>query len=324
MENLKLPIEAGNPVDDPRAFRRSLGQFATGVTVLTACHEGRLAGMAVNSFAALSLDPPLVLWSIRQQSGSLPVFAQASHFAVNVLSAEQSQLSSLFGSAEPDKYAQTAWIPGLGGSPLLRDCIATFECRREQLIEGGDHLIVVGRVERHARYEGDPLLFTQGRYAITQDLPGTAPVNGSHVEGSAQQPMPEFGQASWLRLLHYTSHELSACFDEHRQAEGLSVAAFRIYSWLRAGPHSLEQIQRLTHLGERDARDTLNELEVFGHLQQDPMGQYRLTDLGRNRADASARRVAAFEAGLERNLPAEEVSTTRRVLEHLALCAAGS
>lgn len=85
MQEKQSPMETGNPVDDPRAFRRTLGQFATGVTVLTAQHKGHLAGMAVNSFAALSLDPPLVLWSIRRQSGSLPTFSQASHFAVNVL-----------------------------------------------------------------------------------------------------------------------------------------------------------------------------------------------------------------------------------------------
>ena len=98
-------LEQGDPGADGRAFRRCLGQFATGVTVMTAQHADARAGMVVNSFAALSLEPPLVLWSIRRASGSLPVFTQAGHFAVNVLAGDQMEVANLFATSAVDKFA---------------------------------------------------------------------------------------------------------------------------------------------------------------------------------------------------------------------------
>lgn len=191
------------------------------------------------------------------------------------------------------------------------------------MIEGGDHLIVIGRVERHTRYSGEPLLFTQGRYAVTQDIQGAAPAADATATPPMLRPEVDIEHASWLRLLHYSSHELSACFEQHRREEGLNVAEFRIYSWLRASSHTLEELKHLTYLGERNAQDTLMELQLKGHVQRDDSGRYSLTDSGRQRADASARRVAAFEASLTRSLPAAEVSTTRKVLGRLAHCASG-
>lgn len=315
------PIEAGDPIDDPKAFRRSLGQFATGVTVLTACHGDLMAGMTVNSFSALSLAPPLVLWTIRKQSGSLSTFQQASHFAVNVLSATQTQTSALFGSTDPDKFAQVNWRPGRGGAPLLGHCIAHFECRLEQMVDGGDHLILVGQVERHARYPGEPLLFTQGRYAVPQDIQDAVPTAGSPANPPAGGATIDVENASWLRLLHYSSHELSACFEDHRNEEGLSVAAFRLYSWLRSSPRTLEELKRLTYLGERNAQESLQELALKGHVRVDDTLRYSLTDLGRERADASARRVTAFEVSITQGLSAAEITTARKVLARLAQCA---
>ncbi len=309
-------IESGDPVDDNRAFRRCLGQFATGVTIMTTCHEGQLAGMSVNSFAALSLDPPLVLWSIRRQSASLTAFSQASHFAVNVLSAQQVDLSAQFSRPGDDKFAQSRWTPGLSGVPLLADTIASLQCRREQLIEGGDHLIVIGRVEHYARYGGEPLLFTQGRYAVTQEHPGAEQTSTSPTPFT---PVPlGTEQASLLKLLHFTSHHMSDRFDAHRQAQGLSIAQFRIYSWLRAQPHTLEQLRQHTYLGERDAKDTLGELLQLGHIEIDGTGTYRLTPAGRELADASARRVASFEAEILQGLPSQDIARAKDMLGSLA------
>ena len=309
-------IEEGNPTEDSRAFRRCLGQFTTGVTVITACHAEQMVGMSVNSFSALSLEPPLVLWSIRRESGSLAVFRQASHFAINVLAADQVGVSSLFASPKEDKFAQSRWTLGRSGAPLLEGTIAHMECRLEQVLEGGDHLILIGRVERYARFVGDPLLFTQGRYAITQEHPG--------AEQTAVQPVvrsacPEDAvDGSLLRLLHYSSNQMSSCFDAHRMVEGLTVAQFRFYGWLRTQSRSLEQIKQLAYLGSRDADDTVASLTERGHLRQDEAGILQLTAAGRERAEAIARRVAAFEAELFEGLSQEDVATTRRVLGSLA------
>lgn len=174
-------LEQGDPGADGRAFRRCLGQFATGVTVMTAQHADARAGMVVNSFAALSLEPPLVLWSIRRASGSLPVFTQAGHFAVNVLAGDQMEVANLFATPTVDKFAAAQWSPGQTGSPVLAGTIATLECAREQVLDGGDHLLIIGRVLHFSRREGEPLLFAQGRYALSQAHPAALPRPASPV-----------------------------------------------------------------------------------------------------------------------------------------------
>lgn len=164
-------LEEGDPAADSRAFRRCLGQYPTGVTIVTARRADRLAGMAVNSFAAVSLDPPLVLWSIRRESRSVADFTEAGHFAVNILRENQAEAAQLFGASDPERFLRTPWHGGRTGAPLLDGALAHLECRCVAVHEGGDHLIIVGQVERYARFDGVPLVFAQGRYAATADLP---------------------------------------------------------------------------------------------------------------------------------------------------------
>src|SRR6516225_9748449 len=111
--------EQGEPAQDLRAFRRTLGQFATGVTIITACVDDRLAGVTANSFTSVSLDPPLVLWSLESKAQSLPVFREASHFAVNVLAADQVDLSTRFARSVADKFSSVDWSMGRHGAPLI-------------------------------------------------------------------------------------------------------------------------------------------------------------------------------------------------------------
>lgn len=153
---------------ESRQFRQALGQFATGVTIVTALDgEGRPIGVTASSFNAVSLDPPLVLWSIGKSAYSYPAFLRAGHFAVHVLGAGQRSLSDRFAQAATDKFADLDVGCGLGEVPLLPGCLAMFECGTEHRYEGGDHLILVGRVLRMevARSAAQPLLFHCGRYA---------------------------------------------------------------------------------------------------------------------------------------------------------------
>jgi flavin reductase (DIM6/NTAB) family NADH-FMN oxidoreductase RutF len=150
---------------DPWRLRHALGRFVTGVTVVTTRHPGgRLEGLTANSFSSVSLDPPLVLWSLRREAPSLASFAASRRFAVNVLGAQQCDLSRHFARPSLDKFATVAHESGLGGCPLIRGSLAQFECRLEETVAGGDHVIFIGRVE-HARYrDGEPLLFSAGQY----------------------------------------------------------------------------------------------------------------------------------------------------------------
>ena len=158
-------LASGSSALDPRDFRNALGTFATGVTIITAmAGDGRPYGLTCNSFASISLNPPLVLWSLGMYSQGLPIFQNASHFAVNVLGASQQALSNKFAKSSADKFEGIDWVPGLGNAPLLADCVANFQCRAASRYYGGDHVIFLGAVEAYAYNRQEPLLFACGGY----------------------------------------------------------------------------------------------------------------------------------------------------------------
>jgi flavin reductase (DIM6/NTAB) family NADH-FMN oxidoreductase RutF len=149
---------------DTRALRDALGRFATGVTIVTAPDgDGRPVGFTANSFSSLSLDPPLVLWSPAKASRRFPVFARARHFAIHVLGAEQAALGRHFAMNGSD-FA----LPGVQDNPegvaTLPDCLARFDCESWAQHDGGDHVILIGRVLRASFRDGAPLVFSAGRY----------------------------------------------------------------------------------------------------------------------------------------------------------------
>ena len=149
---------------DTRGFRDALGNFATGVTIITAKSEdGTLAGVTANSFNSVSLDPPLVLWSLDRGSPSLQILENASHFCVHVLADGQNDLCMKFAKSGDDKFNGVDFTEGLGGAPLFAGCLAHFECRNVVHHEGGDHVIIVGEVERFETADGDPLIFFRGK-----------------------------------------------------------------------------------------------------------------------------------------------------------------
>ncbi|MCL4799944.1 MAG: flavin reductase family protein [Burkholderiales bacterium] len=154
---------------DARGFRDALGCFPTGVTVVTALRaSGAFVGVTVSSFNALSLEPPLVLWSLSTASPSLEAFAQASHFAVNILAEEQVDISRRFATSAPHKFARLEVHEGIGGVPLLGGCAAYLECRAYAQHSGGDHVLFIGHVERYAcDRTRRPLVFARGRYVAT-------------------------------------------------------------------------------------------------------------------------------------------------------------
>ena len=149
-----------------RDFRDALGSFATGVTVLTAlAPDGELIGLTISSFNSVSLNPPLILWSLSRDSPRLKAFRGASHYAVNVLAADQQVISDAFASRDEDRFGNVRVRRGLAGIPLIEGCAAWFECANETQYPGGDHLIFIGRVERfQCGATGDPLIFHAGRY----------------------------------------------------------------------------------------------------------------------------------------------------------------
>jgi flavin reductase (DIM6/NTAB) family NADH-FMN oxidoreductase RutF len=149
---------------DPRDFRNALGTYATGVTVITAAADGKPYGLTCNSFASVSLNPPLVLWSLVIFSQAMSMFQNASHFTVNVLGASQQALATKFAISSEDKFAEVEWTPGLGNAPVLTNSVANFQCRAADRYYGGDHVIFLGAVEAYAYNRQEPLLFARGGY----------------------------------------------------------------------------------------------------------------------------------------------------------------
>ena len=131
---------------DPRTFRHVLGQFCTGITIITTVHEGQPVGFACQSFAALSLDPPLVLFCPTKQSRSWQAIEASGKFCVNVLHEKQQHVSARFGSKEPDKFAGVDWSPSPLGSPVIEGTLAHIDCTVHSVHDGGDHFVVFGAV----------------------------------------------------------------------------------------------------------------------------------------------------------------------------------
>ena len=157
---------------DPQAFRSALGSFVTGVTIVTTRDEsGRPIGLTANSFNSVSLDPPMVLWSLSLHSGSLPVFREAKSWAVHVLAADQQAMSDRFAQPGQDKFDGLEAADGPEGAPLIEGYAARFGCRARFEYEGGDHAIFLGEVVDFDRREAEPLIYHCGRYGRVMQAP---------------------------------------------------------------------------------------------------------------------------------------------------------
>ena len=172
MLQIHLPSRSDMPdsstalITDTRALRDTLGRFATGVTVITTRDaDGAPVGVTVNSFSSVSLEPPLVLWSLARSALSLPAFRAHDCWAVHVLGAEQEALSARFASRGADKFAGLPHRNGIGDVPLLDGCAARLQCRTQRIYDGGDHIILLGEVVSFEQGDATPLLFHAGRYA---------------------------------------------------------------------------------------------------------------------------------------------------------------
>lgn len=148
-----------------RALRSALGAFPTGITIVTSTgHRGAPIGLTVNSFSSVSLDPPLVSWSLRKMSPLLEFFAVGRRCAIHVLRAEQEDLARRFATSGIERFATAAWRPDRDGVPILAGVLARFDCRTEAIHEAGDHSLLLARIERYDAEEGMPLLFASGRF----------------------------------------------------------------------------------------------------------------------------------------------------------------
>ncbi|MDB5968415.1 MAG: hypothetical protein JWQ90_865 [Hydrocarboniphaga sp.] len=189
-------------VIDPKQFRNALGAFTTGVTVVTTRHGGIDIGLTANSFNSVSLDPPMVLWSLAKTSGSLQAFNENDYFAVHILSNRQEALSGRFAKRGIDKFEGQALTRGHGEMPLLSGCSARFECRTAYRYEGGDHVIFVGEVLNFEHFGLPPLVFQSGGYALAVKKPA------EYAAEEAAYQADSFGRNALTYLLGRVFHQL--------------------------------------------------------------------------------------------------------------------
>lgn len=167
-----MSLPSDSPPFTQEELRATLGQFATGVTIVTArAADGRLVGLTANSFNSVSLSPPLVLWSLAHAAASMAALSAGSHYAINVLAADQQTLAERFAARGVDRWAGVAHTPGMHGAPLLAGAAASFECFNRSRYDEGDHVIFVGQVERCSHRAGaSPLLYHGGRFYTEHPL----------------------------------------------------------------------------------------------------------------------------------------------------------
>lgn len=263
---------------DTRAFRRALGNFATGVTVVTAAAEdGRRVGVTANSFNSVSLDPPLVLWSIDKRSSSHEVFEAASHFAVNVLAADQIDTSNNFARPRENRFAEIAFDAGAGGAPVLADCAARFHCEKYQQVDGGDHWIMIGKVVAFDDFGRSPLLYHQGAYSMV--LPHTRMTR--REEG--QLPSSHFQGRLSHNLYYLMTQALrayQASYQPRQLSTGLRTSEARMLMVLESDAGlDLADLQREVAMPIREIEEAVANLRRKG-LVSDDGGRVRLTAKG--------------------------------------------
>ncbi|WP_137921036.1 flavin reductase [Hydrogenophaga sp. 2FB] len=313
---------------DQAAYRRCLGQFPTGVAIVTAYVDGQTIGMTSNSFASVSLDPPLVLWSIKRTSKSFPAFMACTHFAINVLAVEQMDLSQRFAMSGPSKFDGVAWTGGAGGAPVLDGASAVFECKRERDEDGGDHVIMIGRVERFIRAPArEPLVFGEGRYAVLMDHGVSfGPPGVSHRLSPVRWPSPDqeslSGQGeSLFSLIARNWWFASDSLNEARRGFGVAPLEVRLLRGIRAWPGlKITELLPKLFVGGAVGQALASNLIESRFVEVDAESRLNLTSAGEERLSALSQLAREVEERVlrEKEIRMQDIETVRRVLTLLA------
>lgn len=298
-----------------KELRNALGKFATGVTIVTTRDAaGTDTGVTANSFNSVSLDPPLILWSLAKNSASLAAFNEAEHFAVHILAADQEALSNRFAQRGIDKFAGLAVARGSDGIPLLHGCAARLQCRVAHRYEGGDHIILIGQVLDFEHCESKPLAYLSGRYAYTLHKPAT-PSASDQLPGVTVSGFDR----NWLSYLAYrTTRQFIQRHRPTLKRHELDEADAYVLNILLAQGNLLpEQIRTLIDDPCLDIPVVLQGLARRGlirHEGADAATAVSLSDVGRNVAIDLIAATKALEEEAEHGMEPSEVLLLKELL----------
>ena len=297
---------------DAREIRKCFGKFATGITVITAlAPDGTKIGLTVNSFSSLSLDPPMILWSLDKRSNSVDALKTAPYFAVNVLASNQMDISNNFASPSDEKFAGVDLIDSEYDLPLLSDTVAYLECKNTGTHEGGDHLIFIGEVVNFKIGNKKPLLYANGQYAVAARHPGT------------KQADPGIGQKTSnddfiIPLLLRSFWEISDPFYQELLDAGIPVSHARILVHLSHTPNlTAKEIADAIRVDMASVSMSLSWLCDNGHLTKQSDDRFILSEPGLSLLDDVQCRAERFEQEVLDGYSEAEIDMLKSMLRKL-------
>lgn len=300
-------------MDKQNDFRAALGTFATGVTIVTTMSQtGEPIGVTASSFNSVSLDPPLVLWSLAKSSSSLDSFCGSGHFCVHVLSAAQEELSNSFARSGAEKFAGVEWTQGVLGSPVLNTYSALFQCKMMHEYEGGDHVILVGEVVEFDRKDHAPLLFHGGRYAESR------PKINSASDKSVDITEGRFTEDFLLYLVSRAHFQSSLPTRKKFEQLGLTQTEYMVLAVLSmlGAVNAADIANQLDHTGLSPTNAELDAMLSSGLLQRDG-DVFDLSTKGQDCLIETLEVAKAFEDDLMLHFTDSEIADAKHVLKKI-------
>jgi len=297
---------------DPKALRRCLGSFATGVAVMTTRHEDSDWGITVNSFTSLSLDPPLILWCLARTSRSYSAFAASDHFIVNVLAVDQVTVSNRFAFRSGEEFpVDVPFSRAIAGVPLLHGTCSHFQCRRADVFAGGDHVVIVGEVIAFANSDRPGLVYRGGQYAVAEAHPSIVAHSRDHLNKGFLDSTVRPGLESITR-------RFEACFDDELRDAGINSKESQVIGLLLfRGALDAEEVANLTLVSGSSLDETLESLTVK-ELIAINQRIYELTASGRMLASSWSDRLRSYKTNALGTIEPEEAETLQRMLDRLS------
>ncbi len=305
-------IGAGTEAVDPKALRRCLGTFATGVAVVTTRHEDADLGITVNSFTSLSLSPPMILWCLARTSRSYAAFTSSDHFIINVLAMDQVSVSNRFAFREGKEFpVDVSFTRAVADVPLLDGTSSHFQCRKTGIFEGGDHVVVVGEVIRFAGSERPGLVYHRGQYAITDTHP-------SVVAQSREGLQAGFLDSAVRPGLESITRRFEACFDDELRDAGINSKESQVLGLLLSrGALDAEAIANVTLVSGSSLDEALESLTAKELIVRE-RAKLCLTERGRVLAETWSDRLRSYKANALGSIAPAEAAALQRMLDRLS------
>ncbi len=302
---------------DPKAFRRALGNFATGITVITAqTPEGVKTGVTANSFNSVSLEPALILWSIDKRSGSCEIFEKASHFAVNILAADQIDISNHFARPSEDKFAGVEYTEGFGGAPILPHTSACFQCESYETLDGGDHWILIGKVVAFEDAGRAPLLYHQGSYSVV--MPHSRFPAQQEGQPEAVERMKSRFENNYYYLMLQATRAYQADYTPLQLSSGLRTSEARVLMVLQETPKLCrKELLKEVNMPDLEVDNAIEILQSKG-LVTSGDDCFNITEAGQEQAEALWKLSLQEQDKMFGQFSEDELATFKKVLKSVA------